>query len=122
MIENQKEEKQKSSDQKDIVSIKNEDELLKKSNIKSIWNAEDDWETIFQKCKISIENEPIPKDQTKINDFFKPVDCKKKWTKRDEVHFFGNDKRKKEEDNNVHDHDNDDIDSGNKKQVVVIPS
>lgn len=93
----------------DNIATKKENErerTIQENNNKSqtgslLFDKDDDLETIFQKCKISIETEPIQQNQKKIKDFFKPTTKNSKnmkWTKRDEVKYFGNDKRRKESD------------------------
>lgn len=87
------------------ILTKIDEKYIKKINencaSKCLFDKEDDMEIMFQKCKISIEKEMIPPNQKKINHFFKPISITNKktiasWTKRDEVKYFGNDKRKKE--------------------------
>lgn len=69
-------------------------ELNQNTKKSVLFEKDDDMETIYQKCKLWIKNESIIENQTKIYDFFK---TNQQWTRRDEVKYFGNDKRKKNE-------------------------
>jgi len=63
----------------------------------NIFEKEDDMETIYQKCRLSIQHENLSHNQTKIHDFFQTRCHHHMWTKREEVQYFGNDKRKRDQ-------------------------